>query len=418
MSGGSERPSDENRRSIDNTFLTDDLSFQSNPSQAEIHPSSATNTFPAFLFGSPTDPSTSGQENPNLVDTSDMMLDDIFAEMDPQISYRHEDFDFLNFLRISGSTSSLPIGEHGQSAFQNNPFLNSPDPFSSMMVDSHPGIVIPASVSPDITLQQPPGANPSRSRRIRPQIQIAPSNQSNLPLSEESIESIPAPLLRQTHVPSLTRKPLELEPWTFDPPLTFNTSRPSNILQASTTVEVSQSSSKPSNVPIARRKNSDSPSMGSPNSLSKVPKTSHNMIEKRYRLKLNDKILSLRNAVPALRNDLQEDTTTLDSIRALKLNKGTVLTKATEYIKQLEQEKEALEMEVANLKQQLAQARGQDFEWGGVAAVNEEKVYTGMISPESCTSEMSPEAEGTLFEQVVEEKVVRSRKRVRVERAY
>jgi uncharacterized protein (UPF0335 family) len=142
------------------------------------------------------------------------------------------------------------------------------------------------------------------------------------------------------------------------------------------------------------------------------------MIEKRYRLKLNDKILSLRNAVPALRNDMQEDPATLDSIRALKLNKGTVLTKATEYIKQLEQEKEALETEVANLKQQLTMSRGRDFDWGGVAAVNEEKVYTGMISPESCTSEMSPEAEGMLFEQVVEEKVVRSRKRAKVERAY
>jgi hypothetical protein len=418
MSGGSDRPSDGHRRSVDNTFLTDDLNVSSNPSGGEIHQSSATNTFPAFLFGTPTDHITSVRENPGLADTSDMILDDIFADMDPPISYHNEDFDFLNFLHASGPANNLPSAEHEQSTFQNNPFLNSADPFSPMMVDSHPGIVIPASVSPDVTVQLQPGVSPSRSRRIRPQIQVAQSNQFNLPLSEESIESIPAPLLRQTHVPSLTRKPLELEPWTFDPPLTLSTSRPSNILQAGTTTEISQSSSKASNVPLARRKNSDSPTTESPNSLSKAPKTSHNMIEKRYRLKLNDKILSLRNAVPALRNDMQEDPTTLDSIRALKLNKGTVLTKATEYIKQLEQEKEALETEVANLKQQLAISRGRDFDWGGVAAVNEEKVYTGMISPESCTSEMSPEAEGMLFEQVVEEKVVRSRKRVKVERAY
>ena len=412
MSGGSDRPSDGHRRSIENTFLTNDMSFSSDPSRGEIGPNSATNNLSAFFYAAPTDPSTAVQENSNLANTSDMMLDDIFGEMNRQTSYHNDHFDFLNFLHAGESPSNVPVTEHGQPAFQSNPFLNSSDPFSPMMLDSHPGIVIPASVSPDITLNQHPAAILSRSRRIQPQTQIAQSTQSNLPFSEESIESIPAPLLRQPQRPSTSRKPLELEPWTFDPPLTLTGSRPPNILQDSAIIEESKPSSKTVNVPIARRKNSDTPTTESPNSLSKVPKTSHNMIEKRYRLKLNDKILSLRNAVPALRNDTQEDPATLDSIRALKLNKGTVLTKATEYIKQLEQEKESLEAEVARLKHELSIARGQDFEWGGVAAVNEEKGYTGMISPESCTSEMSPEAEGTRFEKVVEK--VRSRKRVKV----
>lgn len=415
MSGGSERPSDGRRRSIEHTFLIDDVSFTSNPTRRETHHSSDANNFSAFLFGTPTDPSTGVQDNTSLANTSDMILDDIFADMNPQTSYHNEDFDFLNFLHASGSSSNIPTAEHGLSTFQNNPFLNPSDPFSPMLVDSHPGILIPASVSPDVALDPHHRISLSRSHQTHPQVQTAQSTQLDLPLSEDPIESIPAPLLRQTQTRSTSRKPLELEPWTFDPPSSLTSSRPSSTLQGKTTTEETKSSSKLSHVPIARRKNSDSPITESPNSLSKLPKTSHNMIEKRYRLKLNDKILSLRNAVPALRNDLQEDPATLDSIRGLKLNKGTVLTKATEYIKQLEQEKEALEAEVASLKHQLVIARGQDFEWGGVAAVKEEKIYTGMISPESCTSEMSPEAEGMLFGQTAEK--ARSRKRVKVGRA-
>jgi hypothetical protein len=152
------------------------------------------------------------------------------------------------------------------------------------------------------------------------------------------------------------------------------------------------------------------------------------MIEKRYRLKLNDKILSLRNAVPVLRDLSTED----DPARGIssKLNKGTVLTKATEYIRQLEREKESLEREVASLKEQLAAASPkrekdieQDFDCGGAAAAsslttrgNEKYNFSipnsGMISPESCTSLMSPKAEGTLFEDNVAV-VAKSRSRKR-----
>jgi hypothetical protein len=143
-------------------------------------------------------------------------------------------------------------------------------------------------------------------------------------------------------------------------------------------------------------------------------KTSHNMIEKRYRLKLNDKILSLQNAVPALRTPTSPSED-LQSGRgaASKLNKGTVLTKATEYIQQLEHEKHQLEQEVTMLKEQLAAAANrstesdkQNFEMGGAAdTMMRYETFssdTGMISPESCTSLMSPEAEGNrMFEEVI-----------------
>ena len=137
------------------------------------------------------------------------------------------------------------------------------------------------------------------------------------------------------------------------------------------------------------------------------------MIEKRYRLKLNDKILSLQNAIPAFRSPLAtptEDPNDPGPRLSSKLNKGTILTKATEYIQQLEREKSSLEHEVASLKKQLAALKcerpEQGFQRGGVAAASEmmtcdnEKILivpsNGMLSPESCTSVMSPEAEGIL----------------------
>jgi hypothetical protein len=86
-------------------------------------------------------------------------------------------------------------------------------------------------------------------------------------------------------------------------------------------------------------------------------KTAHNMIEKRYRTNLNDKIAALRDSVPALRvmikknsrgEEIQEDLQGLTP--AHKLNKATVLSKATEYIAHLEKCNKYLTKENASLK--------------------------------------------------------------------
>lgn len=86
-------------------------------------------------------------------------------------------------------------------------------------------------------------------------------------------------------------------------------------------------------------------------------KASHNMIEKRYRTNINQKILALRNCVPSLRCAVgstgcdQQPNEDLEGLTpASKLNKATVLTKATEYIMHLQSRNAMLLEEVAELR--------------------------------------------------------------------
>jgi hypothetical protein len=94
-----------------------------------------------------------------------------------------------------------------------------------------------------------------------------------------------------------------------------------------------------------------------------VKKTAHNMIEKRYRNNLNDKIAALRDSVPSLRvmsrgngqgAEEDDDPEDLEGLTpAHKLNKATVLSKATEYIRHLEKRNKRLQDEVNALKSRL-----------------------------------------------------------------
>ncbi len=90
-----------------------------------------------------------------------------------------------------------------------------------------------------------------------------------------------------------------------------------------------------------------------------MKKTSHNVIEKRYRNNLNDKIVELRNSVPSLRavgrrNGGSDDQDLEGLTPAHKLNKATVMGKATEYIKHLEKRNKAMADEMDTLKARLA----------------------------------------------------------------
>ena len=74
-------------------------------------------------------------------------------------------------------------------------------------------------------------------------------------------------------------------------------------------------------------------------------KTSHTTIERRYRTNLNARIVALRHAVPALRilekdkfpNEKADERGYVDGVRAArKASKGSILGKATEYIRYVE----------------------------------------------------------------------------------
>ncbi|RHZ52975.1 hypothetical protein CDV55_103346 [Aspergillus turcosus] len=92
-------------------------------------------------------------------------------------------------------------------------------------------------------------------------------------------------------------------------------------------------------------------------------KRAHNVIEKRYRANLNEKIAELRDSVPSLRASSKQANGTSgdendddDGIApASKLNKASILSKATEYIRHLEIRNKRLEEENTALKTRLHQ---------------------------------------------------------------
>ncbi|KAJ2975521.1 hypothetical protein NUW58_g8330 [Xylaria curta] len=89
-------------------------------------------------------------------------------------------------------------------------------------------------------------------------------------------------------------------------------------------------------------------------------RAAHNDIERKYRTNLKDKIAELRDAIPSLRAIPEDDDPNSpagSSRTAPKVSKGTVLTKATEYIHQLERRNRS----VAQKNEELAR-RLQAFE--------------------------------------------------------
>lgn len=125
--------------------------------------------------------------------------------------------------------------------------------------------------------------------------------------------------------------------------------QPDNRRKRKSTSSASTSSSSASSNPPPRRQSAP------------VKKTAHNMIEKRYRTNLNDKIAALRDSVPSLRmtekNDFNADITLQEDLGGLeaaqKLNKATILSKATEYIAHLEKRNTYLSKECQALKDRV-----------------------------------------------------------------
>ncbi|KAI2628616.1 HLH-domain-containing protein [Hypoxylon sp. NC1633] len=85
-------------------------------------------------------------------------------------------------------------------------------------------------------------------------------------------------------------------------------------------------------------------------------RAAHNDIERKYRTNLKDKIAELRDAIPSLRS-IPEDGDDNDNANASrtapKVSKGTVLTKATEYIHQLERRNRSMAQKNEELARRL-----------------------------------------------------------------
>lgn len=110
---------------------------------------------------------------------------------------------------------------------------------------------------------------------------------------------------------------------------------------------------------------------GTVNGGSILRRAAHNVVEKRYRVNLNDKLTALRDSVPSLRMETPPTTTAghhpSDRVRgtdpsaststttttATTLRKAQILTKAIEYIAQLEGQVKTLSDENASLKTRL-----------------------------------------------------------------
>ncbi|GAA5794881.1 hypothetical protein HPULCUR_000229 [Helicostylum pulchrum] len=102
-----------------------------------------------------------------------------------------------------------------------------------------------------------------------------------------------------------------------------------------------------------------------------LKKKAHNVIERRYRNNINDCITELKNVVPALvhakvktsakpsDDDEEDDAEFLDGVAiAKKLNKATILCKATEYILHLKRTEQELSAENNTLQYLLSQLPG------------------------------------------------------------
>lgn len=116
---------------------------------------------------------------------------------------------------------------------------------------------------------------------------------------------------------------------------------------------------RPGDITRKRKQSDEDDTMSPSQTKGPVKKTAHNMIEKRYRTNLNDKIAALRDSVPSLRvmsrqNEEEDDNEDLEGLApAHKLNKATVLSKATEYIRHLEKRNRRQGDEIASLKSRV-----------------------------------------------------------------
>ncbi|KAK3842971.1 MAG: hypothetical protein J3R72DRAFT_123941 [Linnemannia gamsii] len=143
------------------------------------------------------------------------------------------------------------------------------------------------------------------------------------------------------------------------------------------------------------------PAAQGPQPTKQQKKVAHNAIERRYRNNINDRISDLKNVVPALCNiktkdekddDDEDDEKDADGVtKATKLNKATILRKATEYIIVLQKREAGTKAENAILRRLLTSLPGGvdllEQHQAEIASVREE----GSPGPESSSEDSNTE---------------------------
>jgi len=111
----------------------------------------------------------------------------------------------------------------------------------------------------------------------------------------------------------------------------------------------SESSSSPEPEETHNRRKNKSSKISRPNKKPHDQKKSHNMIEKRYRTNINDKIIALRDTIPHGRIK----KTSSGGDMQVKLNKATILSEATNYILYLRKGMEYLNKDNKTLRSRI-----------------------------------------------------------------
>lgn len=246
-----------------------------------------------------------------------------------------------------------------------------PEPYDGSIISTLPPRPLPASpaINPvELSLQ---GATTAQDLTFNLEgiNTDAPLFQSQMGVTLPPQRQIPFPLLVQQQPQPQQQQPIELAEDVKRYPPRLNLKRKSSYASSSSEEEhrlVKRPSPSPppasSHGPPTRKEKDASSSTSAPK------KTAHNMIEKRYRTNLNDKINALRDSVPALRLAvLRQETGNYDEggiegeegdynnmIPAPKLNKATILSKATEYIGTLDRRCRVLETENNALRGRVA----------------------------------------------------------------
>lgn len=229
-------------------------------------------------------------------------------------------------------------------------------------------------------------------------------------VSPNTTVSSPSLFRKSDFSPQLPLGLMEIPPEQSDGPNTFTSPDLTGLPQQSGLV------SPTSTVGASRKRKTGSDNAGAistgptqPGKKMPAKKRAHNVIEKRYRANLNEKIAELRDSVPSLRatknpnGDSNDDDEGDGTPSTNKLNKASILSKATEYIKHLEIRNKRLEDENTALKNRLRQVdKAADQAVTSTASVSSPSNYTVssdsnpgtspsvFSNPEEITSEGSP----------------------------